>query len=389
MVCKVCGAKLQEGSAICELCGSPVGDSEIKSDYDPFTENNNSSGQWQEQFDNNAVKYNSSEKTTDNSKMNISFNPKIFAIVAVAILVIAITAILLINIGKNKSFVNNNSDYSGTIISDSYYISDEAHLLSEEEYSYIAEKLEKTSEEVKNDLIVLTVKSTNGKSMQDYADDYYDDNNYGYGNNKSGMLLLIAVDDREWYISTSGDCIKIFSGCEFDELTESFINKLKKDDYFEAFKSFCNTSKEIIMEKASQIKQTISTYSVIKSDVTWYDAERYAKNDGGHLVCINDYNEFNKVCSLADEKNIKVFWVGANRNYGETWNNAKWEDGKEIEFSQWYSGEPSYNSEEGNEEEYLMVFKVDGTWYFNDAENDVTKYYKGRMGYIVEFETEE
>ena len=112
MVCKVCGAKLQEGSAICELCGSPVGDSEIKSDYDPFTENNNSSGQWQEQFDNNAVKYNSSEKTTDNSKMNISFNPKIFAIVAVAILVIAITAILLINIGKNKSFVNNNSDYS-------------------------------------------------------------------------------------------------------------------------------------------------------------------------------------------------------------------------------------------------------------------------------------
>ena len=42
--------------------------------------------------------------------------------------------------------------------------------------------------------------------------------------------------------------------------------------------------------------------------------------------------------------------------------------------------------EEGYDENYLMVFKVNGVWYFNDATNDVSMHYPGKMGYIVEVE---
>ena len=56
-----------------------------------------------------------------------------------------------------------------------------------------------------------------------------------------------------------------------------------------------------------------------------------------------------------------------------------------MNYTNWYSGEPTYQSEEGNQENYLMVFKVKDKWYFNDAENDVSQYYKGKMGYIVEY----
>ena len=133
-------------------------------------------------------------------------------------------------------------------------------------------------------------------------------------------------------------------------------------------------------------KPKVSSYEVYKSDVTWLAASKHAEELGGHLVCINDSEEFEKVCQKADEQNIKVFWVGAYRRSFGKWDDVKWEDGKSITFAKWLPGEPTYYSEDGEEENYLMVFNVNGTWYFNDAINDVSKYYTGRMGYIVETE---
>ena len=131
-------------------------------------------------------------------------------------------------------------------------------------------------------------------------------------------------------------------------------------------------------------KNTVSTYDVIKEDVTWYEADNDAKQFGGNLVCINDAEEFEKVCALAQSKGIKVFWVGAKRAAGAAWEKTKWQDNTYINYTKWYPGEPSYIGEDGTEESFLMVFCVDGTWYYNDAQNDVTAYYKGKIGYIVE-----
>lgn len=132
-------------------------------------------------------------------------------------------------------------------------------------------------------------------------------------------------------------------------------------------------------------KPKSSAYAAYKSDITWTEARRNAGLMGGYLVCINDREEFEKVCQKADEQNIKVFWVGAYRSSYDSWEDTKWEDGEDITFIKWLDGEPSYY-ENGDEENYLMVFKVKGEWYFNDAINDVSEYYSGKIGYIVETE---
>ena len=129
-----------------------------------------------------------------------------------------------------------------------------------------------------------------------------------------------------------------------------------------------------------------SSYTAYKSDATWTEAGQYAQNQGGYLVCINDREEFDKVCQIADEEKINVFWVGAKRYSYDSWEETKWLDGEEITYTNWLSGEPTYCDEEGNDENYLMVFKVNGVWYFNDATNDVSMHYSGKMGYIVEVE---
>lgn len=130
----------------------------------------------------------------------------------------------------------------------------------------------------------------------------------------------------------------------------------------------------------------ISSYEVVKSNMTWSEAESAAEGADSHLVYINDREEFEKVCQKAEGAGINVFWVGARRYRNDSWYDATWLDGSEITYEKWFDGEPSYTSEDNMDEMYLMVFKVDGEWYFNDAENDVERFYKGKMGYIVETE---
>jgi len=133
----------------------------------------------------------------------------------------------------------------------------------------------------------------------------------------------------------------------------------------------------------------ISTYSVIKSDSTWLQANRSALNSGGYLVSINDREEFDKVCEMAEDEGIYVFWLGASRTEYEDWEDIIWEDGTELSYRPWLSGEPTYYSEDGDREDYLMAFKVGDDWFFNDSENDAiaaSPNYEGKIGFIIEYE---
>ena len=137
-------------------------------------------------------------------------------------------------------------------------------------------------------------------------------------------------------------------------------------------------------------KPKTSYYQVYKSDVTWEEANNYAQQMGGYLVCINSAEEFNKVCSMAESYGVNVFWTGMKRATYDDWNSSYWHDGTRMTYQNWMSGEPTYNDKDGTPENYLIAFKVNNSkakgWVFNDVPNDITRYYKGKIGYIVEFE---
>ena len=116
------------------------------------------------------------------------------------------------------------------------------------------------------------------------------------------------------------------------------------------------------------------------------EAYENAQSSGGRLVTVNSHEEFEKVCDLADSYGLKVVLAGAVRNSGEDWTETQWIDGEPMEYTNWYQGEPTYYSSNGKEERCLILFKVGDSWYFNDAEDDIIRYYSGRMGYIVEQE---
>ena len=69
---------------------------------------------------------------------------------------------------------------------------DDAGLLTTEESTALLEKLEEISQRQQNEVAIVTVNSLDGKTAQAYADDYYDYNRYGYGENDDGIVLVIV-----------------------------------------------------------------------------------------------------------------------------------------------------------------------------------------------------
>lgn len=124
------------------------------------------------------------------------------------------------------------------VLADQPKVIDEAGLLSPGEISRLEEKAQQLADTYEIDVVILTVNSLAGKSSQNYADDYYDNNGYGIGADDSGVLFLIAMDSRDWYISTCGDGIYALTDYGIQELFSDISWDLSNGYYYDAFDGF-------------------------------------------------------------------------------------------------------------------------------------------------------
>lgn len=125
---------------------------------------------------------------------------------------------------------------------------DMADILSDEEEANVAAKLDAISENQKMDVAVVTVDSLNGQSAMDYADHYYEANQLGYGENKDGVLLLVAMDESKWWMTTSGFGITAITDAGIEYISERFLSNLSSGEYEEAFVAFADTCDEFITQ---------------------------------------------------------------------------------------------------------------------------------------------
>ena len=122
---------------------------------------------------------------------------------------------------------------------------DNAELLTPDEWEALNNKLADISNAHQVEVAVVTVNSLDGKGVKEYADDFYDYNGYGYGENDDGILLLLAMDTREWAIATYGSAIRTFTvyrqSCIMNDagVLEDF-GKSNYDDGFNTFADECN-----------------------------------------------------------------------------------------------------------------------------------------------------
>ncbi len=115
---------------------------------------------------------------------------------------------------------------------------DKAELLSDSEKTELLYILDEISERQQVDIIVLTVPSLEGASPVEYADNFYDNNDYGFGDNHDGILFLISMEERDWYISTTGYGITAVTDENIEYMSEYFLYDLSEGEYLKAFTTF-------------------------------------------------------------------------------------------------------------------------------------------------------
>lgn len=121
--------------------------------------------------------------------------------------------------------------------SDLPLVVDNAGLLSPQEEIALEDKALSLGTEYGMDIVILTADRLDGKRPQNYADDYYDEHGYG----DSGILFLLAMEEREWYISTCGDAIYALTDYGIQELGDTVVPYLSNGEYSKAFTVFLDT----------------------------------------------------------------------------------------------------------------------------------------------------
>lgn len=125
---------------------------------------------------------------------------------------------------------------------------DDAELLTDGEEQTLNEKLEEISARNKTDVAIVTVRSLQGASPMEFADDFYDYNGYGQGEERDGVLLLLSMEERDWWLTTTGYGITAVT----DEARDYIMNEegvlfcFGAEDYYGGFTIFAEKCDEYI-----------------------------------------------------------------------------------------------------------------------------------------------
>ena len=147
---------------------------------------------------------------------------------------------------------------------------DDANLLSRAEQHTLLATLDEISEKWQLDVVVVTNHSLEGKTVEAFADDFYDYNGYGFGEERDGILLLVSMDTREWAMSTCGRAINIFTDSRQSHMSDTFVSYLSDGDYHGGFVRFANMCDNYMDYDANQSNVEPTTRT--RSPFGWFGA---------------------------------------------------------------------------------------------------------------------
>ncbi len=115
---------------------------------------------------------------------------------------------------------------------------DDADLLTETEEQELQSACIETAKEKGVDIFVVTTDNTKGKSSMTYSDDFLDKKYLNDEADKTSILLLINMQDREVWINTIGEAITYFTDVRIDRMLDEITPYLSSASYKAACDEF-------------------------------------------------------------------------------------------------------------------------------------------------------
>lgn len=133
---------------------------------------------------------------------------------------------------------NKDSILNTPSVDASEKVYDFANLLTDSEEKDIYYQVQDFIMEHDMDLAIVTIDSNNKGSQVEYADDFYDYNDFGIGSSRDGVLFLIDMQYRQIYMSTTGDAIQMYSDYRIDQIMNAIYQYMTDTDYFNGISNF-------------------------------------------------------------------------------------------------------------------------------------------------------
>lgn len=115
---------------------------------------------------------------------------------------------------------------------------DFADLLTEQEEEKLYQGIMNFITEHEMDMVVVTIQQNPKYSSEEYADDFYDYNDFGIGDTFDGLLFLIDMDERMMWISTTGEAILVFDDNRIDRILDKTYEEIAVENYYACANAF-------------------------------------------------------------------------------------------------------------------------------------------------------
>ncbi len=124
-----------------------------------------------------------------------------------------------------------------------HYIYDDAKLLTEEETAQLETLASERSMERNTAFVIITLNGTEGKSITQYMEDFYDEQALGYDQPHGNTALLIMdMQERDVYLAGFKKAEQYLDSGRLEMIRNKITPALSEGDYFQAFSSFINTA---------------------------------------------------------------------------------------------------------------------------------------------------
>jgi uncharacterized protein len=121
-------------------------------------------------------------------------------------------------------------------------VDDQANLLSPEERTELSKQADAINKEIKGEVFILTT-TTNSEKPRKFANEQLKNR---VGKNNNGALLLLDMNQRKIYLSTSGNMIDFITDKRRDQLLDDVTAAMKDGNYYQASAAYLSNAKDFV-----------------------------------------------------------------------------------------------------------------------------------------------
>lgn len=144
---------------------------------------------------------------------------------------------------------------------------DEAGLLTQDELIELNDLADSIVAKYQCEVSIVVIEDKEDEDVTELAKAIYQEYNYGYGEDKSGLMLLLSMEDRDYALVAYGSGNEAFTDHGKDVLMDRhLLPLLGNDEYYQGFTLFLNQADEYLEMAENDLPFDLDTDEVLNSE---------------------------------------------------------------------------------------------------------------------------